>query len=215
MSLATRAIELVAHLPPARTRAITVRRDLEIPMSDGITLLADRYRARDHGMQPVILMRSPYGRGGLHAFAARIFAERGFQVVVQSCRARTVRGAPSTPIATRRRTGSPRWHGSRRKPGVPGRSRRSARAISASRSGRWRPIPLRRCAPWRQRSRHPGCARSPIRVARSRSAARSHGWNSLRDSREPRNSGCARDSTRSEGWRRHAARSRCSRPTVC
>jgi putative CocE/NonD family hydrolase len=86
VSLATRAIELVAHLPPARTRAITVRRDIPISMPDGITLLADRYRARDHGMQPVILMRSPYGRGGLHAFAARIFAERGFQVVVQSCR---------------------------------------------------------------------------------------------------------------------------------
>jgi uncharacterized protein len=86
MSVATRVIELVAHLPPARTRAITVRRDLEVPMPDGITLLADRYGARDHGMQPVILMRSPYGRGGLHAFAARIFAERGFQVVVQSCR---------------------------------------------------------------------------------------------------------------------------------
>jgi len=86
MSVVSRAIELLAHLPPARTRAITVRRGLEVPMADGVTLLVDRYRARGHGMQPVILMRSPYGRGGLHAFAARIFAERGFQVVVQSCR---------------------------------------------------------------------------------------------------------------------------------
>ena len=31
-------------------------------------------------------MRSPYGRDGIHALAARLFAERGYQVVVQSCR---------------------------------------------------------------------------------------------------------------------------------
>ena len=77
MSVATRAIELVARLPPARTRSISVRRDIAVPMPDGVTLLADRYRARDHGLQPVILIRSPYGRGRLHAIAARMFRERG------------------------------------------------------------------------------------------------------------------------------------------
>jgi putative CocE/NonD family hydrolase len=86
MSLVSHLLERVAHLPPPQTRAISIRRDLEIPMPDGITLLADRYRARHDGTQPVILMRSPYGRGGIHALAARAFAERGFQVVVQSCR---------------------------------------------------------------------------------------------------------------------------------
>jgi putative CocE/NonD family hydrolase len=86
MSLVSHLLERTAHLPASRTRAITVRRNLEVPMPDGVTLLADRYRARHDGMQPVILMRSPYGRGGVHGLAARIFAERGYQVLVQSCR---------------------------------------------------------------------------------------------------------------------------------
>jgi uncharacterized protein len=86
MSLATRAVELITRIPPARTRAVSVRRDLEITMPDGITLLADRYRARADGTQPIVLMRSPYGRGGTWALGARLFAERGYQVVVQSCR---------------------------------------------------------------------------------------------------------------------------------
>jgi uncharacterized protein len=86
MSLATRAVELLTRIPPARTRAVSVRRDLEVVMPDGVTLLADRYRARADGTQPIILMRSPYGRGGYWALGARLFAERGYQVVVQSCR---------------------------------------------------------------------------------------------------------------------------------
>jgi putative CocE/NonD family hydrolase len=86
MSLVSHLLERVAHLPPPQTRAISVRRNIEIRMPDGVTLLADRYRARHDGTQPVILMRSPYGRDGIQAFAARAFAERGFQVVVQSCR---------------------------------------------------------------------------------------------------------------------------------
>ncbi len=86
MSLASRALAMIARLPPPRTRAISVRRDIAIPMPDGVTLLADRYRPRADGTTPIVLMRSPYGRGGLHAVAARAFAERGYQVVVQSCR---------------------------------------------------------------------------------------------------------------------------------
>jgi hypothetical protein len=63
-----------------------VQRDLAITMPDGATLLADRYRARDGSGDPVILMRSPYGRSGVWALGARLFAERGYQVVIQSCR---------------------------------------------------------------------------------------------------------------------------------
>ena len=31
-------------------------------------------------------MRSPYGRDTIWALAARLFAERGYQVILQSCR---------------------------------------------------------------------------------------------------------------------------------
>ena len=86
MSIVTRAAGLLAHLPPAQTRAVTVRRGIEIVMPDGVTLRADRYRAREDGTRPVVLMRSPYGRTGVWALAARLLAERGFQVVLQACR---------------------------------------------------------------------------------------------------------------------------------
>ncbi|HVC42594.1 MAG TPA: CocE/NonD family hydrolase [Candidatus Saccharimonadales bacterium] len=86
MSLASRAVEVLARIPPAHTRAVTVRRGLEVVMPDGVTLLADRYRARQDGTQPIVLMRSPYGRSGIWALGARLFAERGYQVVIQSCR---------------------------------------------------------------------------------------------------------------------------------
>ncbi len=86
MTVASRLVERLAHLPPARTRAVSVRRDIEIAMPDGVTLLADRYRASGNGTEPIILMRSPYGRGNVWGLGARLFAERGFQVLVESCR---------------------------------------------------------------------------------------------------------------------------------
>ncbi len=86
MSLATRAAAMLARLPPALTSGISIQRGVEIVMPDGVTLLADRYRARGHGSQPVVLMRSPYGRTGIWSLGARLFAERGYQVIIQSCR---------------------------------------------------------------------------------------------------------------------------------
>jgi len=86
MSFATRAAATFARLPPARTHDVAVRRDIEVTMPDGTRLLTDRYWARGNGGEPVIVMRSPYGRGAVWALGARLFAERGYQVVVQSCR---------------------------------------------------------------------------------------------------------------------------------
>src|SRR5580692_12653052 len=86
MTLASRIVERIAHVPTARTHSVCVRRDIAIVMPDGVTLLADRYRAGGNGTEPIILMRSPYGRGNVWGLGARLFAERGFQVLVQSCR---------------------------------------------------------------------------------------------------------------------------------
>ena len=66
----------------------TVRRNLAVPMPDGVVLLGDHYRpARNDAPMPVVLIRSPYGRAG---FAGMVFvaplARRGFQVFVQSTR---------------------------------------------------------------------------------------------------------------------------------
>src|SRR5262249_6159892 len=72
---------------PAETHHLVVRRDLKVPMSDGVALLADHYAPREGPRRPTILIRSPYGRAGFFgAVFARPFAERGFQVLIQSCR---------------------------------------------------------------------------------------------------------------------------------
>jgi hypothetical protein len=55
-------------------------------MRDGLELLADRYYSRRDVAQPTVLIRSCYGRGTLFKLFAVLFAERGMQVVVQSCR---------------------------------------------------------------------------------------------------------------------------------
>jgi uncharacterized protein len=87
MSLVSRVTSLLLHLPPAETYDVAVTRDLQILMPDGKVLLGDHYRPRSGPNLPTILVRSPYGRGGFFAaVCARPFAERGYQVLIQSCR---------------------------------------------------------------------------------------------------------------------------------
>jgi putative CocE/NonD family hydrolase len=58
-------------------------------MRDGVELLADRYYPKHSPSQaartPTVLIRSCYGRSAFK-FIATVFAERGMQVVMQSCR---------------------------------------------------------------------------------------------------------------------------------
>ncbi len=87
MSVTSRLVSLWMHLPPAETHAVVVTRNIPVPMPDGVMLLADHYAPRNGPRQPIILFRSPYGRSGLFgAFSARPYAERGYQVLIQSCR---------------------------------------------------------------------------------------------------------------------------------
>lgn len=87
MTVLSRFLGRAMGLPPAQNRAVHVERDLRVPMRDGATLLADRYVPAGAGDPPLILVRCPYGRRGLFGvMAGRLFAERGFQSFVQSCR---------------------------------------------------------------------------------------------------------------------------------
>ena len=54
-------------------------------MRDGVALATDVYRPADLDAAPVILMRTPYGRGGLER-DARFFAGHGFVVAAQDVR---------------------------------------------------------------------------------------------------------------------------------
>ena len=86
MSLGSRVLARWAGLPPAHTHKVDVERDLRVPMPDGVELLADRYFPRHDGKLPIVLLRSPYGRRQVSGALGRIFAERGYQSVVQSTR---------------------------------------------------------------------------------------------------------------------------------
>jgi putative CocE/NonD family hydrolase len=87
MTIASRFFERAMKLPPAPNRAVEVERDLRIPMPDGVQLLADRYVPGGAGRPPLVLVRSPYGRRGIWGVLfGRLLAERGFQVLIQSCR---------------------------------------------------------------------------------------------------------------------------------
>lgn len=87
MSILSRLVASLWKLPPARTYDIVVDQDLRVPMRDGTILLADHHYPRQEPNAPTILVRSPYGRRGLwDMLYGRLFAERGFGVLIQSCR---------------------------------------------------------------------------------------------------------------------------------
>ncbi len=71
---------------PRATHAVDVMPAVPAPMRDGVTLLADVHRPRGLARAPVVLLRSPYGRGFVFGWLARLFAERGYVAVVQSVR---------------------------------------------------------------------------------------------------------------------------------
>ena len=86
MSILSWGLAKAARLSPPETTDVVVEHDLEAKMPDGETLLADRWFApATVASAPIVLLRSPYGRRRI-GFVGRLFAERGYQAVIQSCR---------------------------------------------------------------------------------------------------------------------------------
>ncbi len=77
----------LAGLPKPHTRKLAIQGGIRIPMPDGALLVADRYYPAAAGGErlPVLLNRTPYGRM-LEGIMARMMAQRGYQVLVVSCR---------------------------------------------------------------------------------------------------------------------------------
>ncbi|TDC61152.1 CocE/NonD family hydrolase [Actinomadura sp. GC306] len=88
----TSLVDRLLGLPAAPARRVLLRRDLRVPMPDGVVLVADLRRPRGAGPLPAVLIRTPYGkeRPALRLFGG-VLARRGFQVVVQN-----VRGVPGS-----------------------------------------------------------------------------------------------------------------------
>lgn len=104
--LAGRAVDRAMGLPPPATSCV-IRRDVAVPMPDGVALLGDHYRpAGPDRPLPVVLIRSPYGRAG---FAGMVFAaplaRRGLQVFIQSTRGTFGSGGLFRPFLSEREDG--------------------------------------------------------------------------------------------------------------
>ena len=85
-------------LPPQRT-FVAVERDVQVPMSDGTVLLADHYLPITSRPAATVLVRCPYGRGGPFGLLnAQLIAERGFHVLLQSCRGTFGSGGTFEPM---------------------------------------------------------------------------------------------------------------------
>jgi putative CocE/NonD family hydrolase len=87
MTRTSRVLARMARLAPAETDDVAVDRDLRMLAEADITLLADHWYpvGADLTTVPLVLLRSPYGRRQLGP-VGRLMAERGYQVVIQSCR---------------------------------------------------------------------------------------------------------------------------------
>src|SRR5580704_7180175 len=87
MTIASRIIGKLVKLSPPTIIDVAVERDLAAEMPDGAVLLADRWypASRIPPEAPIVLMRTPYGRRQV-SLIGRLFAERGYQAVIQSCR---------------------------------------------------------------------------------------------------------------------------------
>jgi hypothetical protein len=85
-------------LGPARNK-VSVERDVAVRTRDGAVLLADHYAPITSGPRPTVLMRCPYGRGVAYAMPALLYAERGYHVLLQSCRGTSGSGGTFRPYA--------------------------------------------------------------------------------------------------------------------
>ena len=84
MSIASRFLADLYKLPK-RKCGIVRTRGIRVPMYDGVTLVTEHFAPKLPGRHPTILMREPYGLSGF-ATIGEVYAERGYQVVLQACR---------------------------------------------------------------------------------------------------------------------------------
>ena len=85
-------------LPPPRNK-VAVEHDVAVPMSDGTVLLASHYLPVSVASAATVLVRCPYGRTGPFALqCGQILAERGYHVLLQSCRGTFGSGGEFEPM---------------------------------------------------------------------------------------------------------------------
>jgi putative CocE/NonD family hydrolase len=109
MTIATLLLAKLLKLPRRMTGVVGGQRDVGVEMPDGVMLLTDHWHPEGHSGEaaadvPTILIRTPYGRRSQEIFA-RLLAERGYHVVVQSCRGTFGSGGRWEPLRNEKADG--------------------------------------------------------------------------------------------------------------
>ena len=78
---------------------VEVRTDVKIPMRDGVELSANIFQPKAEGKFPVILVRSPYGKGDEKNGDGLFYAARGYVLVSQDCRGKGASQGQWEPFA--------------------------------------------------------------------------------------------------------------------
>ena len=81
-----RPLSRLLRIPP-HTNEYDVHHGVRVPMRDGVELIADHYRPLTSNPSGTLLVRGPYGRGyPVSVLFGRVYASRGYHVIVQSVR---------------------------------------------------------------------------------------------------------------------------------
>ena len=87
------------------TYEVEVRTEVKIPMRDGVELSANIFLPKAEGKYPVILIRSPYGKGDAKYGDGLFYAGRGYVVVSQDCRGKGTSQGVWEPFVNERNDG--------------------------------------------------------------------------------------------------------------
>jgi putative CocE/NonD family hydrolase len=93
------------------TYEVEVWADVKIPMRDGVELSANVFLPKAEGEFPVVLVRTPYGKGGTGGGPGHFYASRGYVYISQDCRGRGASKGEWVPFMNEARDGKDthRW----------------------------------------------------------------------------------------------------------
>ena len=77
---------------------IEFRENVKVPMRDGVNLTANIFLPKAEGKFPVLLARSPYGKGDEKHGDGRYYTPRGYVVMIQDCRGKGSSEGEWTPF---------------------------------------------------------------------------------------------------------------------
>ncbi|MBN2593536.1 MAG: CocE/NonD family hydrolase [Sedimentisphaerales bacterium] len=98
-------LSLQTIIAAEKTFEVDVRTEVKIPMRDGVELSANIFLPKAEGKYPVILIRSPYGKGNEKHGDGLFYAGRGYVVVSQDCRGKGSSQGQWEPFANERNDG--------------------------------------------------------------------------------------------------------------